>query len=121
MTIGSGAASRRVGCVKPAPQALAGTPRLAALYSGGYEQSAIGAYACLVLAALNQPLPALNVSDDPGEVYAGAGMVIGVAVGVYCGKSVICPAATLVNEAGGQGYEDESDGAMVPAPGPPVM
>ena len=85
--VGAGKESRLVGWTMPAPQADVGTGSRAALYSGGYEHPATAVYALRASAVgLNHPFPAKIVALDPGEVYVGPGMVIGVAVCVYCGR-----------------------------------
>jgi hypothetical protein len=46
------------------------------------------------------------VDDDPGAVNVIAGMVMGVPVCVNCGIDFMLADATLVNETGGQGYDE---------------
>ena len=61
------------------------------------------------------------VALELGEVNVGTGKVTGVPVWVYCAMRLMLAAGMLLNDAAGQGYEEDMPALMMLAPTPPVI
>jgi len=95
-----------------------GTAALTASQASGYWHPATGVAALAVSCWLNQPFPTSTVFLGVG-VKDGGDRVGIVPVGVYVGNKFT--AATALIDAGGQGKFTVEEGAMDPAPAPPVI
>ena len=100
----------------------AGTCASTPSHANGYWHPAMGVTAGAASEGFAQPLPTLAVGVAPDVVVnVGAASALNVPVLVYCGTSLALSEGTCVSDGGHAGIFSVADGAIVPAPAPPVI